>query len=394
MVLGAMRWVALGVAVWLTAAVPSALATDWSAKARFSQSVEANDNRGLKPNSPGETYEFGSQLMLSTIARMVGMRIEADADVSYRALEGPGADATSAPTDNGARVKIEKLEELTKYFLAGSVRRQDATSAQIADSGVVVANGDITTYALSAGLTRALTPLDSLTWSVQWKSVDFTSSITASPYDDVTLTSAWTRRLTPTTSLIASAQLEWLMRDDPAVPETLFARSMLGLESKLSPQLTLKGSVGAGLSRTNREAVVPPPASEPAEVSASWLADLQLIYRPTQTTEVSVGAYRTMAPSVVGEAQQRTTVGASLRQEINPASYLLLLGELNHQNSLDGLDYGTLDYFRASVTYGYRLTQDWQAQLSYRYTERDDDIGSAHSNAFFVSAVREMTVLP
>src|SRR6476660_1424242 len=121
-------------------------AADWSASTRFSQSVEANDNRPLTSPPAKESYEFASQLMLSTIARLPGMRFEADADVSYRTLAGPGADDSTSPMDNGVRLKAEKIDRLTKYYLQGVWRRQDATSAQIADSGIVIVNGDINTY--------------------------------------------------------------------------------------------------------------------------------------------------------------------------------------------------------------------------------------------------------
>ena len=92
-------------------------AADWSASTRFSQSVEANDNRPLTSPPARETYEFASQLMLSTIARLPGMRFEADADVSYRTLTGPGADESTSPIDNGVRLRAEKIDKLTKYYL-------------------------------------------------------------------------------------------------------------------------------------------------------------------------------------------------------------------------------------------------------------------------------------
>src|SRR5262245_50478392 len=195
---GISRWGILLSAIWMMASITSASAGDWSATTRFSQSVEANDNRPLTSPPAKETYEFASQLMLSTIARLPGWRFQADADVSYRTITGPGADDSTSPFDNGVRLRAEKLEHLTKYYLGAAWRRQDATSAQIADSGIVIANGDINTYTIDAGLSRIVSPTDTVTWSITGRSVDFSSS-TASNFVDTTSTSVWTRHLNPTT---------------------------------------------------------------------------------------------------------------------------------------------------------------------------------------------------
>jgi hypothetical protein len=366
---------------------------DWSASTRFSQSVEANDNRPLASPPARETYEFASQLMLSTIARLPGMRFEADADVSYRTLAGPGADDSTSPMDNGVRLRAEKIDKLTKYYLQGVWRRQDATSAQIADSGIVIVNGDINTYVVDAGISRIVSPVDTVTWSISGRSVDFSSS-TASPYVDTTGTGTWTRHLNPTTGVFALAQTEWIARDDPAHTDTLFARAMLGLDARLTKQLTFKGSVGAGFQKTDQEQAPLPPAPIPTTQSAAWLADVQFTYRPLSQTELSLYGVRSISPSVIGEIEQRSAVGVGLRQGINHSSYLSLSSEFSRQTSLDGLTYDNADVFRASALYGYRLTPEWQAQVSYRYLHRNDDTGTAHSNAVFLSAVREVTILP
>ena len=219
--------------------------------------------------------------MLMTIARLPGLRFEMDADVSYRALAGPGADDNSAPMDNGVRLKAEKTDSLTKYYLLGAWRRQDATSAQLTDSGVILAKGDISTYVLDAGFMRQVTRTDSISWSVRGMSVDLTSPTpSASSYLDLTTTGAWTRRLNSTTDVYTSLQLEWLARDDLANTQTIFARAMTGLSSHFSKQLTFKGAVGVGVHRTDQDAALSPSAKQPSEESAGWLADAQVHLPP------------------------------------------------------------------------------------------------------------------
>ena len=121
---------------------------------------------------------------------------------------------------------------------------------------------------------------------------------------------------------------------------------------------------------------------------------MKFIYRPAISTEVWLLASQSMAPSAVGEVQSRTTVGTGIRHAINHSSYVVAAGAYNHQTSLDSLAYDRADYWRGSVTYGYRLTPEWQAQLAYRYAERIDDTGVARSNSVFLSAVYDTVILP
>ena len=389
------RIAAVLIGFWGAASLPAAHAGDWSASARFSQSVEANNNRALSVNPAGETYESVSRLMLSSIARLPGLRLEADADLSYQALGGPGANANSAPMDNGVRLKAERGDSLTKYYLLGTWRRQDAIAAQTADDGLILVKGDISTYVLDTGFVRQMTRLDSLSWSIRGTVVDLTMPTpSASSYADLATTGAWTRRLSPTTDLVTSLQFEWLARDAPANTETLFGRAMLGINSRLSKQLDISGAIGVGVARTDRDGVLSANGSQPSSLDSNWLADVKFVYRPVNGTEVWLLASQSMAPSGVGEVQSRTTIGTGMRHTINHSSYLVLAGAYNYQTSLDSLAYDRADYLRGSVTYGYRLTPEWQAQLAYRYAERIDDTGVARSNSVFLSAVYDTVILP
>jgi hypothetical protein len=103
-----------------------------------------------------------------------------------------------------------------------------------------------------------------------------------------------------------------------------------------------------------------------------------------------------MAPNVVGQIAKRTSVGLGVRHIINPSSELSFATDLSHQellyNSLTNTS--SVDLFRASVTYGYRLTPEWQTRLSYRFAQRQDDVDDARSNSIFLSLVRDVTILP
>jgi len=377
----------------LVASAADTLAADWSAHYQFSQGVEANNNRALSPKPTGETYEFVTRLMFDTVAKLPTLRFEAYGDVSYRDLAGPGRPDSTAPMDNGLGFKVEKLDKLTKYFWAGSWRRQDATSAQAEDTGLVFVRGDINTYVMEGGFSQPLSPRDSMLWSVRGTSVDFTS-VTGDPYVDIKTTGTWVRRLNPTTQMNSSVQLEWVARDDLANSESMIARAMTGLEYQVTKRLTAKGSIGVGYVNSTRDGNLLVPTV--SESTAGWLADLLLTYRPFHATTLSFFATQSMAPNVVGQIDKRTSVGLSLRHVINPSSELLFSGDFSHQELL----YSTLthpssaDLFKATVTYGYRLSPEWQTRLSYRFAQREDDVDSAHSNSVFLSLVRDVTILP
>lgn len=377
----------------LVALGTSALAGDWSAHYQFSQGIDANDNRALSPHPPGETYELVTRLLFDTVTKLPTLRFEAYGDISYRELAGPGRTDSTAPMDNSLGLKVEKLDKLTKYFWAGSWRRQDATSAQVEDTGLAFVRGEINTYVMEGGFSRPLSPRDTMLWSVRGTSVDFTS-VTGTPYVDITTTGTWARRLDPSTQMNSSVQFEWVGRDDLANSETMIATAMTGFERQVTKRLTAKASIGVGyVSSTQDDNVLAPAISDS---TAGWLADLLLTYRPFHATTLSFFASESMAPNVVGQIAKRTSVGLGVRHIINPSSELSFATDLSHQellyNSLTNTS--SVDLFRASVTYGYRLTPEWQTRLSYRFAQRQDDVDDARSNSIFLSLVRDVTILP
>jgi hypothetical protein len=267
------------------------------------------------------------------------------------------------------------------------------------DTGLTFVKGAINTYTLEAGLERQVAPLDKVLWSVRGVAADFDSP-TASSYTDVTTTGLWTHRLNPLTELFTSLQFEVINRDDAAQSESLIGRASVGVDAKLTKQLGLKAAVGAVAYDASQNAPVGSPLS--ASDGAGWLTDVQLIYWPLQSTQFTFGAVHTVAPNSIGETQERSSVGVGVRHAINRSSNLTLSAEASRQTLLDAsanlvgtsLDYGTADLLRASVTYGYRVTPDWQTQLSYRFIHRTDDTGSANSNTVLLSLVRDFTILP
>jgi hypothetical protein len=384
--------------LWIGVAAPGALAADWSAKTRFNQDFETSDNRALFPDSAGATYLLTSRLRLDAMALLPTMSFEFNADVSYQNLSGPGADQNASPTDNSLGFKFEnKFDNLTTYHLGGYWQRQDATSAQLADTGIVIVPGDINTYVLEGGLDRRLGPWDELRWSTRGTLVDFNES-PGTNFSDFLTTAAWVNHVSRTSQLVTSLQFEWVQQEDPASTEALIGRLQTGVETVLSPYMTFKGSIGVGVQETSQDtAAATATALDPFEsgMDADGLVDLQLTYLPTESTQLLLSASHWSGPNVIGQVESRTIFGVALRQAINHLSNLWLRSEYTGQLPIAGIfDDGDTNYVRASATYDYRLSPDWIAQLSYRFAHRNDDDGSANSNTVFFSAVYESTILP
>jgi len=370
-------------------------AGDWSAKVRFNETIEGSDNRALNPNPAGATYLSTSRLRLDALTLLPTSSFEFNADISYQAIGGPGADQNASPTDNQLGFRYEdRLDKLTTFNLAGSWQRRDATTAQLADTGIVIAKGDINTFALEAGMGHQLSAWDDVRWTARGTVVEFNEAPGSSFYD-VLGTAAWMHRLTAKTQLINSLQVELLQQDNPTTTESVIGRFQSGVESLLTQQLTFKGSAGVSVQRVSQDSNFTGTADPETDTDADGLADLQLVYMPTSHTELTLSAAHWTGPNVLGQIEGRTIVGAVLRQTINSSSTLWLRTNYTGQIPVLGIfDEGDTSYVRASVDYDYRLTPDWVAQFSYQFAHRADDVASANSNTLFLSAVYETTILP
>jgi hypothetical protein len=377
------------------ASASDALAGDWSAKARFNQNVEASDNRALDPHSAGATYLFTSRMRLDALTVSPTTSLEMNADLSYQNLTGPGADQNSSPTDNSLGFKFnDKLDNTTAYNLAGYWQRQDATTAQLADTGIVIVSGDINTFMLDGGVNRQINPYDEIRWSTRGTLVEF-SSDTGNSFADWMTTAAWVSRLTKTTQLATSVQFEWLQHEDPANTESMIGRFQTGIDTSLARDLSFKGSIGVGVQNTSQDTNAFGTAPSDSQTDADVLADLQLVYLPMPSTQVLLSASHWTGPNVLGQVESRTILGAAWGQAINHLSNLWLRTEYTGQIPMVNLfDDGDTGYLRASVDYDYRLSPEWVAQLSYRFAHRNDAEASANSNTVFFSAVYESTILP
>jgi hypothetical protein len=380
---------------FLGLSVLPAMAGDWSAKLRFNQTVESSDNRALQPDSAGETYLSISRLRLDTVTVMPTSSFEFNADVSYQNLSGPGSDQNTSPTDNTLTFTYgERISPLTAYTLTGFWQRRDATTAQLADTGIVIVGGDINTFMGEAGITHKVSAYDEVNWTTRGTLVDFTKAQGTS-FTDVLTTGSWIRNPTALTKLITSLQFEMLDQEAPSGTQALIGRLQTGMETQVSQQLSFNGMIGVSVQNTRQDSNAAGTDPSTSKTNVDGLADFEMVYLPTPLSQVSLSASHYTGPNVLGQVESRTLLSAALRQSINSLSNITLKTEYTGQIPVLGIfDDGDTSYWRAYVDYDYRLSPEWVALVSYKFAHRDDDLAAANSNTVYVSAVYETTILP
>jgi hypothetical protein len=386
----------------LDASMSGARAVDLVLKSQMGQSVEFNDNRDLSPKSRGDTYSFLSSLMFDAVVRTPTMKFAANVDLSYLTFAGPGADLLTDALNHGMRASIESKEKLTTYNLGGSWARRDASTVQIEDIGFATVHSKVDTYVAEGGVRRELSPQESIGWASRVTAIQFSSQSTNSQTPDslsVVNTADWRRQLSPLTDVTTAVQFEWQSLDNASGTNNYIWRPTVGVQHRLTKQLTLKVSGGAAIVTTTQDVATPIPV--PSGTKLGWLADALLVYK-LKTTEFSFFAARSVAPSALGDLQERSTISVSYRQSINAVSSLSLTGSFSHITAPPGsnsilLDQpaftgNAVDVYTASVGYSYQLARDWTAQVTYRFTHRQAETNRANSNAVLVAVKHDVTL--
>jgi hypothetical protein len=390
----------------LDASLSGAQAVDLELKSQAGQSVEFNDNRDLAPKSKGDTYTFLSTLMFDAVVRTPTTKFAATVDLSYRAFTGPGAEQLLDALDHGVRASMETKEKLTTYNLAGSWTRRDASTVQIEDIGFATVHGHVDTYVAEGGARRELSPQESIGWATRVTAIQFSSqSATSRGTDslDVTSTADWKRQLSELTDVFSQLQFEWQNLDNAFGTNNFIWRPIAGVQHRLTKQLTLKVSGGGAITTTTQDVTAPiPPAITPPRsgTQLGWLADFLLVYK-VKTVEVSLLAGRSVAPSALGDLQERSTVSLTYRQDINAVAALSLSGMFSRITAPPGSNAiltdptfigSVADVYTGTIGYDYKLARDWNARLTYKFTHRQTETNSGNSNAVMLAVKHDMTI--
>lgn len=408
-----MKRSALAISVCLAVWTSGALAYDFAIKGRFNQTFDGSDNYFLSNAPSGATYRSLSALNLDFLAQTPTTQYLLDTNLSYYKYFGPGAANLTQTwgTPANATFRIDHTTELSKYNFSASWSRADTATTTLAQTGVATGRGTTDSYNVNAGVTRDLSRVDSVSWSTSASTVSSTDA-NFTPYLDVTSAINWNHSLTQTTGLTNLISFDWFSQDDAANTQRLLWRFMTGLNSKLTPRLSVNGNVGLIFSNAYQnsaiQTVVSPTPTGPLAFTPTLGAghgvvwDAGLSYQLLKTTSVSLNVADTIIPTLTGQLQKSETLGLSLSHEINHVSNVSFFTQVAQTTSgaavfssatASSAAASNSDFFTASVNYGYRLTRELNANLSYSYHQRSDTSGTARASIVLLSLNYDFNVL-
>ena len=378
----------------------SAYAADLSIKGNIAETVEASDNYFLSSAPSGYTLKSSTAGTLDFLAQTPTTRYLLDTNYSYYKYFGPGAAGTSLNwgTPASATFTIDHTTELTKYNLAASWNRADTTTTQLEQTGTATTRGSINTFGLRGGIVHDLSRTDSLSWNAHVSSVSFTGSSGTTPYVDLTTAVAWNHNLNRTTTLNNSVSFDWFSQDNTAKSQRLLWTVMSGLQSQLSPRLTLNGQFGlvfANSYQLGEVQVIPTPGAPFQPLVGSghgWEGNVGLTYQLLKDTNVSLTAADVIVPTFTGQLQQTSSIGMSLGHKINQLSNVTFSTQYAETMTPGqiGQTATSSDFFSASVGYAYQLTREWNTILSYTYR---DNVTVAKSSTILFTLKRDFTLM-
>jgi len=379
-----------------------AIAAEVSVNGRLDESVGASNNYFLSNTPSGYTLTSLSAANLNVLAATPTTRYLLDSNFSYYKYSGPGAKDTSLTwgTPASEKFSIDHTTALSKYNFAVSLDRSDVATTALQQTGTAAGRGSIDTFNAVGGVTRNLTRTDSISWSANATKVVYTDP-NQSPSVDYSMNAAWTHRLSPTTTLTNSVNFDWLMVDNVSNSQRLFWNPMTALQSQLSKRLSFNGAIGYAFVNAYDNGVAQPVIPTGATTfqqqtgaASDWVGNALLKYQLLNTTTLSLTVAKSIVPTVFGQLENVESIGSTLSHEINHYSSLTFSTQFSHLKTAATPTAGSTasDAFTASANYAYKLTREWRTNLSYTYSQRNDQTGLARSSMIFFKLTRDFSL--
>ena len=378
-----MKTTAIVVSMCVGMAPSAASAVDWSINASQSETVELNSNQFLA-TIPAGTVGSYTTLRSNAEARTPDSKFDFDADGTYRKYWGPGTANTSESefTNWGFKAHYETDGEnkFDKEFIETSWRQSSTALAILNDLGLSTnVSGALDRLTAAGGMDRSVSALDSFSLLATSTRTSYEPSSGGIPFTDTLGRGTWRHSLTSLTALTASSEGELLNFDNAFGTNIAILRDQVGVDATLSPLLSFRGEAGVVYLMTQNgvgtSSLIVPGTPSTFPISSSdtdWIGDAVLTYKMFKDTTFTLIASQSVGPSIVGSIFKRDSVTASLARTINSHSRLTFSAGVNRQISSSTTDFAT-----AAITYGYDLTREWTAQLSYRYLHRFASSGTA-----------------
>jgi hypothetical protein len=396
--------------------VPSAAyAADWSIQTTQSESVELNDNQFLKTSPAGSLGSY-STLTANAEARTSNSKFDLNGDGTYNKYWGPGVDGLPSETLNygfKAHYELDGKNNFDREFVESSWRQTSTALALLNDLGIATpVSGFLDTLTASGGIDRSVSALDNLSLFATSTRTSYEPSSGGTEFTDTLARGSWRHSYSSLIAFNTSSEFELLNFDNATNTSEQIYRNQLGIDATLSPLLSFRGNAGAIYIITNgginslAGIGANGLASSASSALLDWIGDAALTYKMLKNTTFTLTASQTVAPSVVGSLFKTDIIAAGVTYTINDRSTLSFSA-----NGTRSIATTTTDYASASATYGYSLTQAWNAQLTYRYQHRFassggttidpitgtptvSGLGAANSNAILAVVSHSYTVLP
>jgi hypothetical protein len=371
--------------------VPScAYGVDWSLNSTLSETVEANDNPFLRAVAAGTLSSY-STILANATARMPTSKFTFDGSVSYQKYWGPGVDGF--PSENlqgGANLHYETYgkNRSDREYLDASWHRQSTAFALLGQLAVVTnTRGFLDTTTVGGGIDRSLTALDSVSLSARSTYTSYDPGTGGTPFIDTSANGTWRHRINPIATLSASSDAEFLHFDNALNTDIMILRENAGIDTALSPLLSFRGTAGVAYVQTERGSPafslgsLTPNTSSSGAV-ADFITNMVLSYKMFPDTTLTLTGVQSISPSAVGSLIKLTSIGAGLMHNVNSRQTLSFAVDASRTTSFGT----TSNFLSGAIVYGYLLTKEWTAQLSYRHLHRFATSGQA-STGFTIDPI-------
>lgn len=369
-----MKRAAIAVSACIGMAPLAAFAADWSLNTSQVETIEASDNLFMR-TSPAAAIGSYSTLTANAEALMPTSKLNINVDGNYRKFWGPGVEG--APSESlswGALGHYEHSEKGSsdREYLEANWRQSSTAFALLNEFGVITnTKGFLDRRTFTGGIDRSITNLDSLSLMATSTHTSYEPSGGGTPVTDTLARGSWRHRLSPLTALNASSEYELLNYENAQNSQIEIYRNQLGIDATLSPVLSFRGNIGPIYIVTsggiNPLSGIQGTLTNTSGTSSllDWIGNAVLTYRAMKNTTLAIDIAQSVSSSVVGSLYKSDYVTAILTHSINSLSTLSFSASATRTTSTSSTDLAS-----ASVTYGYQLTKDLNAQLTYRYQHR------------------------
>ena len=125
-----------------------------------------------------------------------------------------------------------------------------------------------------------------------------------------------------------------------------------------------------------------------------WLANMNLAYKLFADTRLGFTASHATTPTLFGQLNRVESLATTVDYDINHSSSFSLRAQFSHTRAgaSGGAAANASDFFTASANYSYKLTREWNTNLSYTYRQRHSQSGLTRSNDVLFRLVHDFTL--